>query len=749
MSFFKELKRRNVFRVGIAYVIGAWLLLQLTDVLSELLSLPDTIGPVVVAIVAIGFPIVLFAAWAFELTPEGIKREDAVNRDQSITPQTGKKLNHVTIAMLVLVVAYLLLDKFYLTENIQQPGAESVSLQSPAATMTADEQAGETAAETPPEISSRSIAVLPFSNRSRLEDDAFFVEGIHDDLLTNLARVGALKVISRTSVMRFKDTELPIPEIARELGVATVMEGAVQRSGNSVRINVQLIDAKTDEHLWAEIFDREMTTENLFAIQSEISEKIALALKTTLSPEEKQAISDKPTENLAAYNAYLLGRQLMARRDTESLTRARQEFQKATELDPGFALAWVGIAETTQLIGGNSGMPFTEIINTSEASGEKALAINDQLGEAYLSLAFVELFHERRDNADIYYRKAIELSPGYATAYQWYSEFLANSPHRRKEALTMLRKAESLDPLSSVIQNEIARQLRLLGQFEAAEFQLDRVIRMDPEFAPSYSEMASLKNVTGQFAEQYRWLRKASQRDPGNIGLYVEQAFALLNLNDQVALTDIKLELASIDDEHWAVGWVETIESLNEGNFAAALESARWVDQQIGGIPAFQGIFGWVYLLNRDYPNARRAYSVANPEYFDRSTWRVALERSPGFGCLMAYVMSMTGDEALAAELVKMSLSYLENELPGYIQHADRYSFEFCYIMNGETAKLLNQLTSTFEHGHYGGWWLWSRLPIFDPIRGTEEFERFMQSIEQETARQRAELVIIEQEATA
>jgi len=267
MSFFVELKRRNVVRVGIAYVVGGWLLLQLTEVLSELLNLPEQIGPIVVSIVAIGLPIALFLAWAYELTPDGVKREKDVDRSQSITPHTGKKLNNAIVLLLVLAVAYLLFDKFSGSNPADTPAHE-------VAQNTAQKE--EPTASTV-EVSRQSIAVLPFDNRSRNVDDEYFTEGIHDDLLTNLARIASLKVISRTSVAQYKNTEKTIPVIAQELGVATIMEGAVQRSGNTVRINVQLIDAYTDEHLWAEIFDRELTAENLFVIQSEISEKIAVS----------------------------------------------------------------------------------------------------------------------------------------------------------------------------------------------------------------------------------------------------------------------------------------------------------------------------------------------------------------------------------------------------------------------------------------------------------------------------------------
>ena len=384
MSFLNELKRRNVFRVGIAYLVGAWLLIQVADILLDNIGAPAWVLQTLFVILAVGFFVSAFVAWAFELTPDGVKREKDIDRDQSITPQTGKKLNNTILILMAVAIAYLLFDK---VSAPARPASESLSQ------ATAEQSTGTKEKTTPapveagqiePAISKQSIAVLPFDNRSPDANDAYFTEGIHDDLLTNLARIGSLKVISRTSVSKYADTEKTIPEIAAELKVATIMEGAVQRAGNMVRINVQLIDAQTDEHLWAEIFDRELTTDNLFAIQTEISEAIAKALHTTLSPQEQQRISDRPTENLAAYSAYLRGRQLMTLRASASLDQAAEEFQRAVELDPEFALAWVSIAETAFLRVQYSALPPEEAQQQQQAAVEKALALNDQLGEAYL-----------------------------------------------------------------------------------------------------------------------------------------------------------------------------------------------------------------------------------------------------------------------------------------------------------------------------------------------------------------------------
>ena len=276
MKFIAELKRRNVFKVGVAYLVGAWLVIQIADILLDNIGAPAWVLQIIFVLLLVGFFLAIFLAWVFELTPEGVKRETIGAPDLPGRAQTRRKLNATIVVLLVAAVSYLLVDKFFLAP-VQGPGPELTAHESVDASSDGD---GRPAEDVRP-----SIAVLPFENRSKLEDDAFFVQGIHDDLLTNLARISDLKVISRTTVSQYANTDKTLPVIAGELDVAHIMEGAVQRSGNTVRINVQLIKADTDEHVWAEIYDRQLTAGNLFEIQSEISGQIASVLKSTLSPE--------------------------------------------------------------------------------------------------------------------------------------------------------------------------------------------------------------------------------------------------------------------------------------------------------------------------------------------------------------------------------------------------------------------------------------------------------------------------------
>jgi len=274
-NFFGELKRRNVYKVAIAYAVVAWLLMQVASQIFPFFEIPNWAVRLVVLLLVIGFPVAMILAWAFELTPEGIKRAEDVDLSKSIKRKTSRKLDFFIIAVLLLVIGALLFQRLH--SNVSP--AVSSSLE-------------------------KSIAVLPFENFSEDKAFAFFADGVQDEILTDLAKIADLKVISRTSVMQYKGgLKRNLPEIAQALKVAHILEGSVQRSANRVRVSAQLIDARNDTHVWAEKYDRELA--DVFAIQSEIAEKIAEQLQAKLSPTEKSAISERPTSNIAAYDLYL------------------------------------------------------------------------------------------------------------------------------------------------------------------------------------------------------------------------------------------------------------------------------------------------------------------------------------------------------------------------------------------------------------------------------------------------------------
>jgi TolB-like protein/Tfp pilus assembly protein PilF len=509
-QFFDELKRRNVFRVAIAYGIVAWLLLQVGDTLAPALRLPDWANTLLAFFLILGFPIAMLFAWAYELTPEGLKKEKDVDRTDSITRTTGRKPDFVIIGILVIAVAYFALGR---RDDIGVTPTNETSLA----------------------MVERSIAVLPFRNRSAVADDAYFVDGIHDDILTQLAKLSSLeKVISRTSMEQYRETTKPMLKIGQELGVATILEGGVQRAGNRVRINMQLIDASTDEHLWAETYDREITVENLFAIQSEISREIVAALNGVLTDEESNRLERVPTISLEAYGGYVLRRQEMAKRTTEELYRAKAHFEKAIELDPDYALAYVGLADSLGHLYNYADLSSQESHGPRQAAIDKALTLDPLSGEGYAALARLKVDEFKYDEGEKLLSRAIELNPNYAPAHSWYAMDMTAS-ERYEEALQHNYRAMEFDPLAPIIAHSLARTLWNLGRIEDSRATLLAGIETRPQFPNYYSEMASQLSSLGQIGTATSWARAGRKIAPSSRRIIISECLLYLQLNDDQA----------------------------------------------------------------------------------------------------------------------------------------------------------------------------------------------------------------------
>ncbi len=493
MSFFEELKRRNVIRVGIAYVIVAWLILQFADVVLNNIEAPGWVFRVIMLVLGIGLPLALFFAWAFELTPEGLKKEKDVDRTQSIAPQTGRKLNNTILVLMALAIGYLLFDKF--SEKGSEPFSQETTVQTAEAgdekrDPTPVDAIAQAQAEAKPTISRQSIAVLPFANRSNREDDLFFTDGIHDDLLTQLAKIKGLKVISRTSVMEYRDTTKKIPEIAAELGVANILEGGIQRAGDRVRINAQLIDVTRDEHLWAETYDREMTIENLFDIQSNITRAIVAAVKLQLSDEEERSLASLPTDNLEAYEAFLRARASINRADyvAEKFLDALPWAEKAVELDPGFAEGWAILTE----IHGQLYWIGHDPSEDRKARAAEALARTLESGaETASAHAAQALWHYRFDRdfrkALEQYDKALALRPG-DTAWMVYKALSERRLGLWDEAIATFEQILSIDPANVWAVAQMSNTFRFMNDWDELDQRLDDWILRFPDSADIRSD---------------------------------------------------------------------------------------------------------------------------------------------------------------------------------------------------------------------------------------------------------------------
>jgi len=339
MSFFNELKRRNVFRVGIAYAISAWVLMQIVDLVLENVNSPDWVMQVFMLALAIGFPLAVFFAWAFEMTPEGIRKEKDVDRSQSIAAKTGRKLDRSIIIVLVIALAWFAWDKFY-PGSSQGPVSISPDVNKPTGVSIAE--------KSNPNPGEKSIAVLPFINMSDDKQNEYFSDGISEELLNVLVRVKGLRVPSRTSSFTFKGSSLKLADIGKELQVDHILEGSVRKSGDRIRVTAQLIEVNTDTHLWSETYTRQL--DDIFAVQDEIAQAIVSALKVTLTGNDQTPVQSRSTTNVDAYNKYLLGRHLWNQRTPESLLAATRPLSEAIVMDPGYSQAWAALADTYVLM---------------------------------------------------------------------------------------------------------------------------------------------------------------------------------------------------------------------------------------------------------------------------------------------------------------------------------------------------------------------------------------------------------------
>ena len=503
-----ELKRRNVFRVAIAYVVVTWLLLQVVDILVPMLTLPEWVGRLVFLLLIIGFPIALLFAWAFELTPEGVKLEKNVDRSTSITHVTGRKLDRTIIGVLVVALAAAVYANF-----MDDP--ESVP-----ATASTEQAASDEVPDVVAMTEKPSIAVLPFANRSANESDEFFVDGMHDDLLTQLAKISGLKVISRTSVLQYRDTKKSMKVIGDELGAQALLEGGVQRAGDRIRINVQLIDASTDEHLWAETYNRELTADNIFEIQEEISLEIAGALHAALSPDEQKRISDRATDSMAAYEAYLIGRQRLATRNADAVEEAIDYFKIAVAEDKSFADAIGSLAEAYFIQVNSGNLSLEDMLVEVRPLAATLEELNQESGIVYNALGGFAEYQGDIELAETYYHKAIEVSPGYTTGYVWLALLLLNFTGDFEGAVRLYQTAVDLDPMATLPRYNLATQLSSLGLNDEAMAEIRKGIEIDPTISNTYTFGGwLLTRGFGRAAEGLVWAQKGAALDETNLGV--------------------------------------------------------------------------------------------------------------------------------------------------------------------------------------------------------------------------------------
>jgi TolB-like protein len=511
LNFFEELKRRNVVRVGVAYAVVGWLIMQITDTFSPALRLPEWFPSAVAFLLLIGLPIALFFAWAFELTPDGIKRESEIDPNRSVAPQNARKLDRMIIIALVAVVAVLLVDR-YMGEDVPETASEPFSeAQTETLGEPSEQKRALTASVSSIDDGKISVAVLPFINMSDDAQNEYFSDGISEELLNVLVRIKDLRVPSRTSSFTFKGSEENVVEIGRKLQVDHVLEGSVRKAGNRIRVTAQLIDVSTDTHLWSDTYTREL--DDIFAVQDEIAQAIVDALKLTLSVGEQQKLADHSTSNVEAYNNYLLGQQLWHQRTVKSLHLAVERYLEAIELDPGYARAWAALADLYLVIPEYDFGTAKQFIPNARKAVTTALALNPDSARALSASAMIKAEYDFDwDGAKTDIEKAIQLEPGNAIVHQWYGDLLMPLG-RTQEAFDQLRLAAIAAPIAVVVRHTPGYFNLWLGRLDEAEKIYMNVLEMDPYFRWTHQNLDMLYTMRGEYNKARYWATKLAEME--------------------------------------------------------------------------------------------------------------------------------------------------------------------------------------------------------------------------------------------
>ena len=542
-TFFVELKRRNVYKVAVAYAVIGWLLVQVATQVFPFFEIPNWAVRLVVLIIIVGLPIALVLAWAFELTPEGIKRTEDV--DPGAAARAPKK--HAWIYIVVIGAAISVALFFLGRYTAGRPRQSEATM-------------------------GKSIAVLPFDNLSRDPDNAYFCEGVQDEILTRLAKVADLKVISRTSTHYFKSAPDNLPQIAKQLGVMNILEGSVQKANDQVRVNVQLINAMTDAHLWADTYDRKLT--DIFAVESEIAKTIADTLQAKLSGAEKIAISKTPTANPEAYELYLKGRFFWNKRTGADLRKAIGYFNQAIEKDPNYALAYSGLADSYALLSVFGVASPQNSIPQARAAAKKALELDDTLAEAHTSLGrILGPYDFEFDRSIAEFERAIRLDPNYAMAHHWLSWGPLTALARVDRAIAEGKRAVELDPLSLINNADLGGNVYLNARrYDEAMAQLRKTLEIDPRFYLTHYYLGQAFQLKGKLTEAIAEYQKAVELDDDPEALaYLGQAYARAGQRDEAR--KILARLTEEAKSRYVSGYAMTLMFMGLGDKEQAIDA--------------------------------------------------------------------------------------------------------------------------------------------------------------------------------
>jgi TolB-like protein/Tfp pilus assembly protein PilF len=698
-NFLTELRRRNVWRIAAAYALSSWILIEAGSVLLPTFGASERFFRIFVVLVIAGFIAAVVLAWIFQWTPDGVKID---RRQEPYAATAGRqapqRMNYAIIALLAVALTVSL--TLNLTDTV---------VEDPAAP--------------------RSVAVLPFDSRGGDPGNTLFADGIHDDLLTRLANIRSLKVISRTSVMEYRGTTLNLRQIGEELGAETVLEGSVQRIGDNVRINLQLIDATTDEHLWAQTYDRQLTLENIFAIQSEISEAVAAALETRLSPDEQLRVTAMPTHDLRAYRLYKEGRQNLYQRQLETLRDARRQFTEAVALDPEYAEAHAGLAESVLLLWNNHrAIAEDEAFAATEASLERALDLDPDLADAHAILGLLKHMQWQDDrsgsentSAEAAFRRAIELNPNHASAWMWFAS-LRNEEERLDDAIELYQRAMELDPLARIPYANLPLIYAKRGQDRAAMHLWLEAARIHSDWPIIYQYIAAHLWGLGRLDEAYAWYLEGAELtdDPMAGGTDVGILADLGEIGKAEAVVD------AFPDAHLFAPVMPGYKALLAGEYGRAQEHfVTLIEQDVIPGKFLYDLASDAALLAGDFDVASR-YALAADPLLDGDSADTVNRQTARNAVKLAYIHLRQGRKQEADRLLNQALEAIA-ELPRLGTFGFGIRDVQIYALLGRREDALNAFREALDAGFRGsvmfdGWPL-GLDPYLDSIRDEPRFQ--------------------------
>ena len=573
-SFFAELRRRNVYKVAVAYIVAGWALSQGIAQVFPVFDIPNWAIRLIVLLIILGLPIAVVLAWMFELTPQGIKRTETADAMRAAVKPKKHAWIYVMIIGAAVSIGLFLLGRYSAATRQNQSSSA-------------------------PE---KSIAVLPLGNLSRDPDNEYFAAGIQDEIITRLAQISDLKVISCSSTQRYKGSRESLRQIASELGVTNIVEGSVQKANDQVHVNVQLLNAVTDSHLWADTFDRKLT--DVFGVESEIAKTIADTLRAKLTGREAATLEARPTENNGAHDLYLKGRFFWNKRTSADMKTALGYFEQAANVDPNYAVAYAGMADCYLLLPLYGGGVPTEMYPKATAMAQKAIALDPNLGEPHASLGLIHaLFDFDFATSVREFEETIRLNPNYATAHHWFGDSTLPALGQFDRANAEVKRALELDPLSVVYNVDAGTVYWITGRYQEAVAQFRKAIEMDPRNYTAHWGLGQALERVGDLAGAIAEYEKSTQLDDdplpfGLLGAAKAKAgnraaaLAILNRLEDVTkhryVPDYSFALV-----HLALGEKDQAMKWLESSFAKHQPDLNWirVDPDLGplhGDPRFE-----------------------------------------------------------------------------------------------------------------------------------------------------------------